>query len=323
MNRFIKDTYSSITNKADSSARPVNFSQKGFTIVELLIVLAMLGGVLAAVFSLYNQQRKVSTIEEDVVDVQQYLRLGTDHIVKDLRMAGFMIAGPVNPINAVSNGTGMSGSDTITLNVPSASMTHARVDVSITTNLFTTTPVVFTVGSAEEVDMFSVSDVVRILNSEERAQPVNMNFTVTATDRTVPSITLLPGATATDVLFERGHMIAKTGDAAPDTYPNTVEYCLGPSVGCAPAVTTCMTGQCLMRISNATPGNDDVVAENIQDVQFKYILDGSSSEADTTATLESVRAIRLTLTARNYGTEVLAGTAKTRELTSVVKIRNR
>jgi len=322
MNRFVNDIRRAIMSMA-GKARPAGLSQKGFTIVELLIVMAMLGAVLAAVFTLYNQQRKVSTIEEDVVDVQQNLRVGSDHIVEYLRMAGFMIAGPVDPINAVGNGTGMNGSDTITLNVPSASMVHARVDADLLTSLFTTTPVVFTVGTAEEVDMFSVNDVVRVLNSEERAQPVNMYFTVTATDRTVPSITLLPGANATDILFKRGHIIAKTADAAPDTYPNTVEYCLGPSAGCAPAVTTCMTGQCLMRITNATPTNNDVVAENIEDVQFRYILDGTTNEVDTTGSLANVRAVRFTLTARNYGTEALAGNTKTRELTSVVKIRNR
>lgn len=309
--------------RTGGDSRSEKYYQKGFTLVELLIVMAMLGGVLAAVFSLYNQQRKTTTVEQDVVDVQQNLRIGFNNIVSDLRMAGFMIAGPVNPINTVANGTGMNGTDVIVLNTPSAENVHARIDASLSTSLFTTTPVTFTVSSAEEVDLFSIGDVLRVLNSSERAQPVNMTFTVTATDRTVPSITALPGGNATNVLFAKGYMIAKTGASSPDTFPNTVQYCLGPSAGCAPAVTTCNTGQCLIRVKNGTASNDDVVAENVQDFQLKYIIDGSSTEADTTTALASVRAVRVTLTAKNYETEAISGNAKVREITTIAKIRNR
>jgi len=323
MNRSDKKVLIDIPNRTESNIWSAIPSQKGFTLVELLIVMAMLAGVLAAVFSLYNLQQKTTTIEVDVADVQQNIRIGIDSIVKDLRMAGFMIAGPLNPINAVANGTGMNGTDLITLNSPSSVLIHARVDVTLITNLASTTPVVFTVGSAGEVDMFSNGDVVRVLDSSESAQPANMTFTVTATDRAVPSITMLPSGNATDILFSRGFMISKTGNSTPDTFPNTIEYCLGPSVGCAPTITTCSTGQCLMRVQNGTPTDNDVMAENIQNFQLKYILDGSTAEADTVATLANVRAVRITMTAKNYNTEALSGRAKQKEITTVVKIRNR
>ncbi|GMR04794.1 MAG: hypothetical protein BMS9Abin23_0702 [Thermodesulfobacteriota bacterium] len=309
--------------RAGGAIRETRTGTAGYTLIEILIVMAILGSVLTAVFALYNVQNRTTTIEEDIVDVQQNLRIGIERIVKDLRMSGFTIAGPVNPINAMANNTGMDSSDLVTLETPSAEGIYARISASITTNLATATPVTFTVSSPEEVDLFATGDIVRIFNSSERDQPANMYFTVTATSRTGPSITVTPSGTATGVLFSSGFIMAKTGDSAPDTYPNTIQYCLGPSSGCGSAVTTCSTGQCLMRIVNGVSSNADVVAENIQDVQFKYILDGSSAEVDTTANLTSIRAVRVSLTAKNYQTEALSGNAKTRDIITVVKMRNR
>jgi prepilin-type N-terminal cleavage/methylation domain-containing protein len=306
----------------DGHSSPL-FRSGGFTLVELLVVMAILGGVMASVFSLYNVQRKTTNIEVDVVEVQQNLRIGMESITGDLRMTGFTIAGPVDPINAASDDTGLNSTDSITLNTPSAEGSYARVDAPLTTNLITSTPVVLTVTAPEEVDGFTIGDIARVVNPAERAQVVNIPFTVTALDRSVPSVTVTPGANATDVLFERGSIVAKTGSSAPDAFPNLVEYCVGPSAGCGTGVTACGAGQCLMRVRNGVATNDDVVAENIENFQVRYITDGGIVEADSVAALSTVRAVRVTLSGKNYSTEGLSGAPKTRELTTVVKLRNR
>jgi Tfp pilus assembly protein PilW len=301
----------------------------GFTIVEFIIVLGLLAAVMGAAYSVYNLQYRVTHVEEEVVEVQQNLRVGMDGILKDLRAAGLLAPGGENPLDATSNGTGMSASDRVTINTASASLVYARVDVDLTTNVVAGGDVTFTVDSPDSLEFFSVGDVVRVMDSGEQDQPIDTAFTVSGIDTGVPSLTATAGANGTNIIFRRGNMIARIGDDVADPFPNTVLYCVGPydaagtANDCAPAVTTCPAGQaCLMRVVNGTPDDDSVVATNMQGLEFRYIIEGSTAETDAPANLSVVRAVRVTLTGVTVETEALSGTAKTRELTSVVKLRN-
>src|SRR4030043_599534 len=64
-------------------------SQKGFTLVELLVAMAIAGIVMAAGYSMYISQQKAYQTTEDVVALQQNLRSGMYFIEHDMRMAGY------------------------------------------------------------------------------------------------------------------------------------------------------------------------------------------------------------------------------------------
>ncbi|MDP2689229.1 MAG: prepilin-type N-terminal cleavage/methylation domain-containing protein [Deltaproteobacteria bacterium] len=306
------------------SAIPRKRKESGFSLVELLISMSILAVVTMAIFSLYNMQHKTTHIEEDVVDVQQNLKMALDNLSRDVRMAGFVVLGGVNPIGAVTNNAGLNSTDTILLNTASSTGAAARISVDLITNVTTTATVTLTVASAGQLNLFSAGDIVRIINPGERSEPVSAYFTVSSKDASVPSITLTPSGIGTAVLFKRGFLIVKTGSSAPDTFPNTVLYCVGPAAGCGPSVTTCPAGQsCLMRIVNNSPDDDSIVATNVQDFQLRYISDGSASEADTPANLALVRACRATFTGQTVQTAQLSQGAKSREATIIMKIRNR
>ncbi len=309
--------------KFNSSIMAGSGAVSGFSLIELLIAMSILGTLMIAVFALYNMQHKMTYIEEDVVEVQQNLRMGMDHILRDLRYGGILVTGSTAPVFAIADNTGLNATDAITLNTSSSANTFARVDLDLATNIVSGVDVTFTVASAQEVDGFSTGDLFRVINSSEKSEPISTYFTVTGTDRTGPTITGSPAATATNVLFRRGFMIAKTGTSVPDTFPNTVHYCVGPNAACGPAITTCTIGNCLIRIENGIPDNGDVIAENIQDLQFSYILDGTTAEVSTTGNPANVRAVRVNLTGVTVDTAALSGTAKTRNLTAVAKLRNR
>ncbi|MBE9529445.1 MAG: prepilin-type N-terminal cleavage/methylation domain-containing protein [Proteobacteria bacterium] len=309
--------------KRYGSANPSRHMASGFTLVELLIVMSILGVLMTAVFALYNTQHRMTYIEEDVVEVQQNLRMGMDSLLRDLRYGGILVTGSTAPVSAIGNNTGLGATDIITLNTSSSTNTFARVNLDLTTNVIAGVDIVLTVASAEEVDAFSAGDTFRVVNSSEKAEPISTYFTVSSTDRTGPTITAAPAATATNVLFRRGYMLAKTGTAGPDTFPNTIQYCVGPNAGCGSAITTCTVGNCLIRIENGTADDADVVAEGISDLQFLYILDASTAEVDTTGTPANVRAVRINLTGVTVETAALSTTAKTRSLTAVAKLRNR
>ena len=64
-------------------------NQKGFTLVELMVVLAILGIVVVGVLGLITQQNKAYHSEEAIIDMQMNNRVAMDHLVHIIRMAGF------------------------------------------------------------------------------------------------------------------------------------------------------------------------------------------------------------------------------------------
>ncbi|VAW38574.1 hypothetical protein MNBD_DELTA02-1129 [hydrothermal vent metagenome] len=299
--------------------------ERGFSLLELLVVMSIFLLVISSVYALYNTQLKTTHIEEDVIEVQQNLRVAVDILSRDVAMAGIAVSSGTNPVNAVANNSGLDGSDQVTFNNASADGVFTIVDVTLSVSVLGGTPIVFTVGSATEAEMFNVDDAVRIINSSEKSQPAATVFTVTAKNTATPSLTLKPAVSAGSVKFMRGNLIARTGTSALDPYPNTILYCVGPAVGCAPAVTRCPTGQkCLMRIVNATPAEESVVATNIEDFQLTYILDNTGLiESDLPGDLSLVRAMRITMVGETFNTAGLSSAPKSRELTNIVKLRNR
>jgi type IV pilus assembly protein PilW len=63
--------------------------EHGFTMVELIVAMAMAAVVMAAVYSLYKSQQKSYTAQDQVVEMQQNIRASFYQLARDLRMAGF------------------------------------------------------------------------------------------------------------------------------------------------------------------------------------------------------------------------------------------
>ncbi len=301
-------------------------SSRGFTLVEILIVMGILITVISVVLLLYDRQARMTDVEEETVEVQQNLRIAIDSIIRDIREAGFLVPGGTNPVANISNGGGTGGSDTLTLNIASAVGIYAVIDTEFTTDVTSGSPLTFSVSSSLDAGRFSINDVVRIIDPMNKSEPLSTTYTVSSIDTSAPSITVVPSGSGTGVLFRKGYIIARTGDTTSEQYPNTILYCLGPAGGCGSGVTGCPTGQrCLFRIVNGSATEDSIIATNMTDLQFRYLLDGSTTEVDTTASISQIRAIRVTLsgTTTSVKTQATIGRQRTRELTTVVKLRNR
>ncbi|MCK9175699.1 MAG: prepilin-type N-terminal cleavage/methylation domain-containing protein [Desulforhopalus sp.] len=64
-------------------------SNRGFTLIELMITLAMTGIIVAAVYSVYTVQSRAYGKQEQVADIQQTLSAAVFLMTRDIRMAGF------------------------------------------------------------------------------------------------------------------------------------------------------------------------------------------------------------------------------------------
>jgi prepilin-type N-terminal cleavage/methylation domain-containing protein len=77
---------------------------KGITLIELLVALAITGILLAGVYRTFIGQQKTYTSQEQVVDMQQNVRAGINRMMREIRMAGFgnvsmLLPPPYNPDN--------------------------------------------------------------------------------------------------------------------------------------------------------------------------------------------------------------------------------
>ena len=78
--------------------------QTGFTLVELMIVVALSGIVMAAVYSIYIAQQKTYIAQDQVVEMQQNIRAALDLMEREIRMAGYDTAGSVASITVARSG---------------------------------------------------------------------------------------------------------------------------------------------------------------------------------------------------------------------------
>lgn len=79
-------------------------SEKGLTLVELLIAMAISGIVVAAIYTAFVTQQKSYTIQDQVAETQQNARVALDLITREVRMAGY--GQPSWSLNADIDGDG-------------------------------------------------------------------------------------------------------------------------------------------------------------------------------------------------------------------------
>ena len=63
--------------------------QRGFTLVELMVTVAMTAMLVAAMYALFGDQEKLYATEEQIIQMQQNARVAMEMLSRDVRMAGF------------------------------------------------------------------------------------------------------------------------------------------------------------------------------------------------------------------------------------------
>lgn len=76
---------------------------RGFTLIEVLIALAIVGALMSAIYAIFIQQTKTYTTQDQIAQLQQSLRFGMSLLERDLRKAGYNPGG-LTETRAASDG---------------------------------------------------------------------------------------------------------------------------------------------------------------------------------------------------------------------------
>ena len=65
------------------------FNKKGVSLIELLVALVICGIVVAGVYRFFITQNRAYSVQDQVIEAQQNVRLAMEILLRDLRMAGY------------------------------------------------------------------------------------------------------------------------------------------------------------------------------------------------------------------------------------------
>ncbi len=82
-----------INERAATQTSPIG-SQRGFTIIELLVAMAVAGILISLIFAVYTRMSVAYQAQNRVTSVIQNLRAGQDRLIRELRMAGGQVPAP-------------------------------------------------------------------------------------------------------------------------------------------------------------------------------------------------------------------------------------
>ncbi len=270
-------------------------SQKGFTAIELMITIGIMGFVLAALYNIMISQQRTYEAQRDVSVIQRDIRASLSYIERDMRMAGLAVPRGTNPIAAFQDGTvdDDTAPDEVSINFSPGPMTYltaSTVELPGTDNII----------KVDSVSGFIAGDTINIINNENNI--LIGNYVVNVVDSVNKELSLNANPLI-DGVIDMGFLVARDF--------RTIAY----RVETAPA-----TGRrVLIRDDGAV---QSTIVDGITDFQISYILD-DGSEVTAPADLTDVRRIRIDLIAATIKQAArLGGQPTIREISTIVPIKN-
>lgn len=325
---------------------------KGFTLVELMVAIAILGLVLMAISTTFIGQQRQGLTQNEVAESQQSARIGLETLVRDIRRAGLMI-----PNQPAAYPIEDAGTFNITITVGSELDGYASIlnpadsDGNITG---LTSPITFTVDTTRDFQS-RVGATARILRPSTGMEPSrdegasDVCYTISALTPqgvspatitlTFSSSTSLPTGGIPDIAFKPGDTILLHDCTT--SWPVRIRYSVEPNPETSPDTATLRTltrwidlnGNGIVDTgeaenvaqnivvpdadANGTP--DDRDGNGLADIFFRY-LDKNGNETTSLANIASVNIDLTTATTRNVAQ--LSNQARTRQLTSLIRVKN-
>jgi prepilin-type N-terminal cleavage/methylation domain-containing protein len=283
---------------------------KGLTLIELLVAMAISSILIAAIYRTFMGQHKTYTVQEQVVDMQQNVRVAINRMMREIRMAGFgnvsmvlpnftAIDGPFNNIiNPSDNINVVDGQVTDQITIIGA---FEKVSTLATEHAIGTNIVQLSNLSREDFDPNSNKKYICIGGLESHI--------VTKIDETKKEVTL------------NGNLINSHKSGIPVYKIKAITYRLNLQEGVV----------VLEREDNTDGGGGQDIAENIDNLQFRYVFE-DGSESDSPTAPSRIRMVRVTVRARTSSRDrefksdpefkVDEGGFRRRTITSNIHVRN-
>lgn len=253
---------------------------RGFSLVELLIAMAIAAIVGMAGFVMFSSSNWSHKVQEDISGAQQSVRLAMDRLAKDVRSAGFGLPDPpfsitigVNPALTspitITNST--TGFDTITIlgigyEVGTLDTTTAVVNCGngVQANLSGANCIRLSAPAADSIDNF--------FNSSGTFQTTRVHISLggsnyiqlAAAGHNQANRTLTLGSPAT---LDRSY-----ADGTSVYIIQAVQYTIATDLTGCSATNPCMASNDFTTLRGS---GRQVLAENIEDMQFAYGIDVS------------------------------------------------
>lgn len=296
-------------------------NNKGFTLVELLVVMVILGLVIASVYSLFINSKRTARTSEEIVDVQQNLRVAMETLVADIRMAGFLIPASSAAIANAPDIFGIDGNDDddladaedsggyFTLQTSSSEKTYARVLDEGVSGTTVTLEI-----EDDMLDQFETTQRIRVIRPSTLTDLTGSgaDWIITNVDDVNNEISFVDaGYTAGEI--EAGDMIVRKLDGESPT--TVIRYWLIPTAG---------GGSNNFQLIREDGNAKSVIASFINALDLSYVMQ-DDSELATTTDVDDIKAVRITISAETDNTKtgkVDYSGVKRRSLQTLTKIRN-
>lgn len=308
-------------------------NNRGFSLVELLVAMVVMGLVTAAVYTTFLSTQRQAYTQDEVVEVQQNLRAALDFLVKDIRMAQFMTPTDETALvtvpsklldDANDDGDYDDTGERSTLSLVSATSMHgyARISQDVSSSPTITL-------APNTLQQFVAGDIARIFRPAD-LEPVSNSCTILSKDLVNNTVTLNASVTAMAgdllVMVPSG---ADDGDATTDDHLQ-IDYRLvdDPS---GDVNMNQLRRRVIRRKGGAVDPSDasdsadpekwPLVASKISGLELTYL----DKNGDSTTDLDEIVALQVTITGQTDATKTGRSNysgVKQRSLATTVKIHN-
>ena len=236
-------------------------TNRGITLIELLIALAMSSILIAAIYRVFISQQKSYVVQEQLVDMQQNMRASISRMMSEIRMSGF---GSVEAV--LEGGDGVNGFHQV--------ITPGENSITV-------------VGGFKQIRRDNGNPITVSSISENT---ITLNYSTEEFDRPAHQYISIGGVESSTVIQRKGRILTLANTLRLNHSKDTpifkiqaITYTVGKS-----------DGKPILQRNENTGGGGQPIAENIEDLQFEYF----DANGNPTAFPEDIRMVKVTVTAR-------------------------
>lgn len=254
---------------------------RGFTLIELIIALAVTSIIVAAGFTVLTTTDRATKANEQAAGTQQNARLAMELIARDVKLAGFrMPLSPNVPVGGIAGNCGPGGTPSAIKPVDKVSGASAvpnddgpdtvSLVVPRTNPGWTLSAVVPAASAASFTAITLNATAVTEMKAEGMAD--NTNAYVSIGGVVTGQVTTSSGAT---VNLNSTFNLPVTFPAGTQVY---LLQCIDYSIGTTPAACG-TTGSCLLRTvdTGTAPATTTNIVDGVEDIQFALACDGCNT----------------------------------------------